>query len=134
MLREEENPRLVKFTRLPHGIRDAGIARIEYRQKHGTVTDLVHITENDWINARWRFGIVARLAEASGPIGPEVRRLSNLCGVTERTLRRWMRAYRKNPDVMALLPRRRGPSLGHRRLPPESARLVSLSKVSGSGT
>ena len=44
MQREEKNPRLVKFTRLPHGIHDAGIARIEYLQKHDTVTDLVHIT------------------------------------------------------------------------------------------
>ena len=52
MPREEQNPRLVKFARLPDGIRDAGIARIEYRQKHVTVTDLVHHSENDWADAR----------------------------------------------------------------------------------
>jgi len=99
MPRKSDNPRLVSFTRLPNGIQQAGIAWIEFKQKHGVVTDLVQIPEGAWSTARWRFNGVRDLVEQAGPIGPEVKRLANLYGVSERTLRRWMMAYRKNPDV-----------------------------------
>jgi hypothetical protein len=71
------------------------------------------------------------LLKSPGRIGPEVKRLANLYGVSERTLRRWMVAvaYRKNPDVIGLLPRRRGPALGHRGIPPEERMLGEVIDV-----
>jgi hypothetical protein len=54
MPRKSDNPRLVSFTRLPNGIQQTGIARIELQQKHGIVTDLVQIPEGAWSTARWR--------------------------------------------------------------------------------
>jgi len=50
-----ENLRLVSYASLPAGIQQAGIARIEFKQQHGTVTDLVHIPKKAWSTARWRF-------------------------------------------------------------------------------
>ncbi len=74
MPRKSDNPRLVSFTRLPNGIQQAGIARIEFKQKHGVVTDLVQIPEGAWSTARWRFvcfrqGCVTRLVTARIELG-----------------------------------------------------------------
>jgi putative transposase len=38
---------------------------------------------------------------------------------------RWLRIYRKNPDVMALMPRARRPSIGHWRITPERENLLA---------
>jgi hypothetical protein len=101
MSRNSKNPRQVSFTRLPRGIQQAGIVRIEFKQKHAVVTDLVQIPEGAWVTARWRFNGARALAEKLGLIGPEIKRLANLYGVSECTLRRWTMAYYKNPDVIA---------------------------------
>jgi hypothetical protein len=45
-------------------------------------------------------------------------------GVTDRTVRRWLAIYRKNPDIVALLPKSRGQKIGTRRLRPDTERLV----------
>ena len=85
---DRKNPRLVSFTRLPGGVQQAGIARIEFKSKHGTVTDLVHVPEAVWRTAHWRFEGVRDLVETPGPQGPEVKRLANLYSVSERTHRK----------------------------------------------
>ena len=124
MARTPDNPRLVSFARLPKGVQKVGVARIEFKQRRGSVTDLVHISEHDWAVASWRAKGVARLIESRGPIGGEVKRLANLYRVSERTLRRWIASYRKDPDVIHL-PRRKGPKVGHRRLSLETERLLT---------
>jgi putative transposase len=45
--------------------------------------------------------------------------------VTDRTVRRWLSTYRKNPDIVALLPKPRGQELGTRRLRPDAERLLN---------
>jgi putative transposase len=46
-------------------------------------------------------------------------------GVTDRTVRRWLAIYRKNPDIVALLPKPRGQRVGTRRLRPDTERLLN---------
>ena len=92
--------RLVSFTRLPDGLQRAGVARIEKKQRRGTVTDLVQIPEKAWTEAQWRLAGVKRLVEEPGPVTTRAKRLANLYRVTERTVRRWMRAYRRDPDII----------------------------------
>jgi putative transposase len=125
LTRKADSHRFVPITRLPKAIRQAAIARVERDQQRGTVTDLVYISRDDWLTARWRFNGVKSLVDEPGLIGPRLKRLANLFGVSERSIRRWMGAYRKDPDIFALLPRRKGPPLGHRRLPPDSERMLS---------
>ncbi len=125
MPREPDQPHIVSYTDLPRGIRHAGIARIENRQKRGTVVDLVNIPKATWTLAQLRFRAIRDLIEGNSPLEPGINRLSSQFGVNERTVRRWIRAYRKNPEVTALLPRPRGPRPGLRRLPAESERLLT---------
>lgn len=123
--REPDQPHLVSYTDLPPGIRQAGIARIETRQKRGTVIDLVNIPKATWTLAQLRFRAIRDLIEGNSALEPGINRLSSQFRVNERTVRRWIRAYRKNPEVTALLPHPRGPRPGLRRLPAESERLLT---------
>ncbi len=72
------------------------------------------------------FARSGNLIEGNNPLELGINRLSTQFGVNERTVRRWIRAYRKNPEVTALLPRPRGPRPGLRRLPAESERLLTV--------
>jgi hypothetical protein len=45
-------------------------------------------------------------------------------GATDRTVRRWLSVHRRNPDIVALLPRQKGQRLGNRRLRPDAERLL----------
>src|SRR5580658_10872793 len=45
--------------------------------------------------------------------------------VTDRTVRRWLAIYRKNPDIVALLPKPKGHRVGTRRLRPDTERLLN---------
>jgi putative transposase len=117
-------PRRVRLVRLSDGLKRASIARIEQRQRRGAVIDLVRISDKEWDTANWRLGGVKQLIEQPGPLMPRLKRLANLFGVSPRTLRRWVRAYRRDPDILCLLPKSKGPRLGHRRLTAEAERLV----------
>jgi hypothetical protein len=64
------------------------------------------------------------LDEQKGPLAPQIKRMANLFGATPRTVRRWLTLYRRNPDPISLLHKRRGPQLGHRRLPIAVERVV----------
>jgi len=119
------NVRRVSFKRLPKAIRDAGISMIERRLKTGTVTDLVTISDSDWHEACRRFNAVKALAEHQGRLGARVKEIAQLFGATDRTVRRWLSVYRKNPDIVALRPRQKGQRVGNRRLKPDSERLLS---------
>lgn len=106
----------VRISRLPKGVRHAGACRVERMQERGSITDLLFISKNAWTSARWHAGGMKTLDEHKGPLGPRINRMANLFGVTPRTLRRWLTLYRRNPDPISLLPKPRGPQLGHRRL------------------
>src|ERR1700676_4919555 len=58
-----QNVRRVSFNRLPKGIRDAGIFKIERKLSTGTVTDLVRISDRDCLLACRRFNAVKAIAE-----------------------------------------------------------------------
>jgi hypothetical protein len=45
-------------------------------------------------------------------------------GATDRIVRRWLSVYRRNPDIVALLPRQKGQRMGNRRLKPDPERLL----------
>ena len=92
----------IRFSRLPAGVQHAGAGRIERQQPRGTVTDLLHVTDAHWSQGHYRFLCIQHLDKQLG------RRLQ----VSSRTVERWLRIYRKNPDVMALMPRARGHRLG----------------------
>ena len=105
----------IRFSRLPAGVQHAGAGRIERQQPRGTVTDLLHVTDAHWSQGHYRFLCIQHLDKQLG------RRLQ----VSSRTVERWLRIYRKNPDVMALMSRARGPSIGHRRITPERENLLA---------
>jgi putative transposase len=114
----------VRISRLPRGVQHAGATRVERMQERSSVTDLVFISKNAWTSARWHAGGMKTLDEQKGPLAPRIKRMANLFGVTPRTVRRWLTLYRRNPDPISLLPKRRGPQLGHRRLPIAVERVV----------
>jgi len=68
MPREPGQPHIVSYTDLPRGIRHAGIARIETRQKRGTVVDLVNIPKATWTLAQLRFRAIRDLIEGNSPL------------------------------------------------------------------
>ena len=125
MRRDTSLSRSVNFSDLPRGIRRAAIARVEANQKRASAADLVGIREKRWAKARLRFESVRSLAEGTEPLELGAERLATSFAVSERTVRRWVRAYRRNPDVAALISQPRGPRPGLRRLPAESERLLS---------
>jgi hypothetical protein len=96
-------------------------------QERGSITDLVFISKNAWTAARWHAGGMKTLDEQKGALAPHIKRMANLFGVTPRTVRRWLTLYRRNPDPISLLPKRRGPQLGHRRLS------IAVERVAGGG-
>jgi putative transposase len=115
----------VRISRLPKGVQHAGACRVERMQERGSVTDLLFISNNEWTSARWHAGGMKTLDKQEGPLGPRIKRMANLFGVTPRTVRRWLTLYRQNPDPISLLPKPRGPQLGHRRLPIAVERVVA---------
>jgi YhcG PDDEXK nuclease domain/Helix-turn-helix domain len=88
----------------------------ERKLKTGTVTDLVTISDTDWHQACRRFNAIQRLAEHPGRLGRRVKEIAKMFGATDRTVRRWLSVYRRNPDIVALLPRQKGQRLGNRRV------------------
>ena len=102
----------------------AGALRIERQQARGKIVDVLQIPEKKWLEARWRFQYIKRLAEDTGPQRLQIDWVARMLKVTPRTVQRWLRSYRKNPDVMALIPQARGPTMGHRRVIPEVENLL----------
>src|SRR5450631_51788 len=119
-----QNVRRIAFNRLPKGIRDAGISKIERKLSKGTVTDLVTISDQDWHVACRRVNAIKSLAERPGRLARRVADIAKMFAVTERTVKRWLSVYRKDPDIVALVPRQKGLRHGTRRLKPESERLL----------
>ena len=111
-------PPQIHYTKLPPGVQHAGALRIERQQARGSIVDVLQVPEKQWLNGRYRFLCIEDLAQQAGPICERIGWLSRLLGVSPRTIQRWLRIYRKNPDVMALVPRARGPMIGHRRIIP----------------
>jgi DNA-binding transcriptional ArsR family regulator len=66
--------------------------------------------------ARRREDMLKFLDEGTGPLGPQVHRYAEIFRVSDRTVRRWLYRYRERPGVTTLVPQRRGPRLGLRRL------------------
>ena len=108
--------RRVSFQRLPNAIREAGISMIERKLATGTITDLVTISDSEWHQVCRRFNAIQRLAEHPGRLGRSAKEIASMFGASDRTGRRWLSVYRRNPDIVALLPRQKGQRMGNRRL------------------
>ena len=81
--------------------------------------DLVEIPKAKWDAAKARERWVkAAIRRGIEPVAREA-------GCTERTLGRWIARYRLNPTLLTLIPRRRGPTSGSRRLEPKREDIVS---------
>ncbi len=119
-----QNVKRIAFHRLPKGIRDAGISKIERKLSTGTVTDLVTISDQDWHIACRRFNAIKALEERPGRLARRISDIAKMFAVTERTVKRWLSVYRKDPDIVALVPRHKGQRHGTRRLKPETERLL----------
>ena len=119
------NVRLIRPKRLPQALRDAGVALVEQKLGNSTVKDLVSISDDEWQTACRRFNATQRLSQHRGRLQVRVDSIAKMFGVTERTVRRWLSIYRKNPDIVALLPKSRGQSVGTRRLAPVIERLLN---------
>ena len=119
------NVRLIRPKRLPQALRDAGVALVEQKLSNSTVKDLVSISDDEWQIACRRFNATQRLSQYRGRLQARVDSIAKMFGVTERTVRRWLSIYRKNPDIVALLPKSRGQRVGTRRLAPSIERLLN---------
>jgi Helix-turn-helix domain len=119
------NVRLIRPKRLPQALRDAGVALVEKKLSNSTVKDLVSISDDEWQIACRRFNATQRLSQHRGRLQARVDSIAKMFGVTERTVRRWLSIYRKNPDIVALLPRSRGQRVGTRRLAPNIEHLLN---------
>ena len=117
-------PPPIKFSRLPEGVQNAGAWRIERQQRRGTVADVLHISDKVWKKGHYRFICIEHLAKQDGPLTRRIEQLGLRLDVSSRTIERWLRIYRKNPDIMALMPKARGPTIGHRRVIPERENLL----------
>ena len=117
-------PPPIKFSRLPEGVQNAGAWRIERQQRRGTVADVLHICDKVWKKGHYRFICIEHLAKQEGPLTRRIEQLGLRLDVSSRTIERWLRIYRKNPDIMALMPKARGPTIGHRRVIPEREHLL----------
>jgi len=97
---------------------------IERRSQASTVTDLVTISDSDWHEACRRFNAVQSLAQHPVRLGPRVEQVAKVFGSNERTVKRWLALYRRNPDIAALLPHLR-PVLAARLLRLRAQQLVT---------
>lgn len=104
------------MSRLPKGIRQAAARRVERLQQLSAVADLLFLKQRALEKAERRQILLRGLDEGAGPLGPRVQRFAEIFRVTARTVMRWLDRYRDNPEVTALVPQRRGPPLGRRRL------------------
>lgn len=116
--------RAIRFSRVPRGIAHAGAWKIERQLRNGTIVDILDIDENNWRNGKTRFEAVGWLAAQPKPRGKAIKMVAEQLVVSQRTIERWLRLYQKNPDIVSLIPRARGPRLGHRRILPERERLL----------
>jgi putative transposase len=114
----------IRLSRVPQGIANAGAWRIERRQRRGTVTDVLHVHIDVWRKGRTRFGAIAWLARQPRPLARSIARVADQLAVSRRSVERWLRAYRKNPDIMAVMPKTPGPPIGSRRIIPERESLL----------
>ena len=119
------NVRLIRPKRLTQGVRDAGVALVERKLSNSTVRDLVSISDADWLVACRRFNATQLLAKQRGRLQARVASIAKMFGVTDRTVRRWLAIHRKNPDIVALLPKPKGQRVGTRRLRPDMERLLN---------
>jgi hypothetical protein len=119
------NVRLIRPKRLPQGVLDAGVALVERKLSNSTVRDLVSISDADWHVACRRFNATQQLAKHRGRLQARVASIATMFKVTDRTVRRWLAIYRKNPDIVALLPKARGQRVGTRRSRPDAERLLN---------
>jgi DNA-binding transcriptional ArsR family regulator len=117
--------RSVKLSRLPKGVRRAAARRLERLQQRGPAADLIYTAEWALEKAQRRESLLQYLDEGSGPLGPRIEKYAQTFGVTPRTVRRWLDRYRASPGVTVLVPQRRGPRLGQRRLSVSQENIVS---------
>lgn len=87
-------------------------------RKRLDLTGLEQTSDADWQRARDREKAVQQL-QASADVKAEAGRIAGLMGVSERTVFRWLAAYRKTLSTSALLPARAGAPAGASRLNPQ---------------
>lgn len=78
--------------------------------------DLSDFSEREWFEARRRFKIIEALVDRDDLARADVEAEAGRAGVSASTLYRWLGDYRAARQLSALIPQRRGPKEGSRRI------------------
>ncbi len=110
------SPRRVRLKRLPRGVQRAAARRGEQALSSQPPIDPLQLDETVSGVAKRRAKVVAAIESEGGPIMTRLARHAKRERVSVRTLIRWLKRYRENTGALGLIPRQRGPRIGHRRL------------------
>jgi putative transposase len=80
--------------------------------------DLSEFTEEQWAEATRRYKIIETLVDREGLSRSDIAAKAKASGTSISTLYRWLGDYRSTRQISALIPARRGPKKGTRRLTP----------------
>ena len=87
--------------------------------------ELALVADADWALAERRLASIERLLRAPKPGRALVEQEARLLGVSWVRVYDWLRRYRANPTIEALLPKARGPAKGSARLPAETEAIIA---------
>ena len=82
--------------------------------------DLSEFTDEQWAEATRRYKIIETLVDKEGLSRSDVTETAKRSGNSASTLYRWIGDYRTTRQISALIPARRGPKKGTRRLDPNA--------------
>lgn len=87
--------------------------------------ELVQISQADWDLAETRLAAMERLSSSDRLTRSQVEDEAQFLGVSRARVYAWLRRYRLNPSIDALLPKRPGPEKGRGHLPEVTERLIT---------
>ncbi|WP_293812186.1 Mu transposase C-terminal domain-containing protein [uncultured Bosea sp.] len=86
--------------------------------------DLSDFTEEQWAEATRRYKIIESLADKEDLSRSDVAAMAKRSGTSTSTLYRWLGNYRTTRQISALIPARRGPKKGTKRLDPNAELVI----------
>ena len=86
--------------------------------------DLAHIAEKDWAEAQRRFDLIKPLLEFPLVSNELLQKQAAAGEVHPATVYRWLRTYRAEGELSALLSAKPGPGLGQKKLAPEVEAII----------
>jgi putative transposase len=115
----------LKLSRLSKGGQRSVVRRTEQLIASKHPFDLALVSEEALVQARDRADFMRMLEASDGAVLPQADRFARRHRVSRRTVLRWLRQYRTQPNATSLLPKRRGPRIGRRRLSPNHESIIA---------